>query len=123
MGDKSSSNNAVLAHLDLTSFQRGWARGIFPKRLCRKKTGEPGVLEAETSFVCVLVDHRFDSSLRVALLRPYTWTGKDGAKRKTLFGWADAHGNTSDHCTRARRFCSTSTSAPRRAAAGRACLL
>jgi hypothetical protein len=92
-----NSNNLVLANLDLTSFETR----RFPQKLCRRKTGEAGVKEAEATFVCVLVDHRFDSSLRVALLRPYTWTGKDGAKRKTLFGWADAHGNTSDHCTRA----------------------
>ena len=79
---------------------RGWETKRFPAKLCTVRyEREPEVKVSKVFFMCIVVDKRFNTTLRVSLLKPYVWKGvvEDTGKEETLFGWVDADDNTTTH--------------------------
>lgn len=68
---------------DLTSFETG----AFPADRCTKPNArEPGLLDSDDRYLCLVVDPRWPSEARLVVCTPYTCPSLDDGG--LLFGWA-----------------------------------
>ena len=79
-------------------------RSLFPESECTiPNTREPEVTNSDSVYLCVVVDDRFQDSVKLEYLRPYTAVDCHD-KSVLLYGWAcigtDGY---EDHCERAIR--------------------
>lgn len=63
----------------------------FPVDSCTKQIeNESNVYKAETPYLCLVIDKRFDDYWNLAILYPYICKESDSV---TTFGWTDRSGN------------------------------
>jgi hypothetical protein len=90
-----TTNSSILRVL-LDSSSIPWDQKDFPKDLCTNNSTEfPGVVDSLVEFICILVDRRFSTSLRLMALKPYFYEDEG----QVFFGWYDdSNGTPYSHC-------------------------
>lgn len=73
---------------DLSTFESS----SFPVDRCNKPNmREPGLLDSDSRYLCLIVDRRFQHAARLEVLTPYVCPSLDDGT--LLFGWARVHGD------------------------------
>jgi len=74
----------------------------FPIHDCTlRDENEKGIYNSNRSYLCMIIDKRFEEEAIFRIMKPYIWTGKESGEKEFKddfgWGWVDSSGNFIDN--------------------------